>query len=134
MSEDSSDSSGSTTEDQTIRPKAYRWFHSVLLAVDQLGNALAGGYHDSTISARVGYNARHGNAITRNYWRLLEWMINFSFEPLDGPDHCYQSYLAGKRPHYRHGSDLMRAILGLLILVMAIPIAIVTRLMALFKA
>ncbi|MGY8862444.1 MAG: hypothetical protein ACKVJ2_07410 [Pseudomonadales bacterium] len=106
------------------------WFYSVLIAIDQLGNALAGGYADSTISARVGYNVRHSAPAMQNYWRLLEWVIDYSFLPLDGPDHCYQAYLAGNNTYYRDGSDLMRVILSSLIFFNAMPIAIVTRILA----
>ena len=106
------------------------WLYSVLIAIDQLGNALAGGYADSTISARVGYNARHAAPERQNYWRLLEGIINYTFLPLDGPDHCYQAYLAGNQTYYRDGSDLMRVILSSLIIFNAIPIAIVTRVVA----
>ena len=110
---------------------AYRgWLYSVLIAIDQLGNALAGGYADSTISARVGYNVRHAAPERQNYWRLLEGIINYTFLPLDGPDHCYQAYLAGNQTYYRDGSDLMRVILSSLIISNAIPIAIVTRVVA----
>ena len=110
---------------------AYRgWLYSVLIAIDQLGNALAGGYADSTISARVGYNVGHAAHERQNYWRLLEGIINYTFLPLDGPDHCYQAYLAGNQTYYRDGSDLMRVILSSLIISNAIPIAIVTRVVA----
>jgi len=106
------------------------WLYSVLIAIDQLGNALAGGYADSTISARVGYNVRHAAPQRQNYWRLLEGIINYTFLPLDGPDHCYQAYFAGNQTYYRDGSDLMRVILSSLIIFNAIHIAIVTRVVA----
>jgi hypothetical protein len=42
--------------------KAGGWYtFRVLLAVDQLGNALLGGRPDHTISGRVGYHAKKGN-------------------------------------------------------------------------
>lgn len=110
------------------------WLYSVLIATDQLGNALAGGYADSTISARVGYNAREAAPAGKNYWRLLEWVINYTFLPLDGPDHCYQAYLAGNKTYYRDGSDFMRVILSSLILVNALPIGLVTRVLACTKS
>jgi len=106
------------------------WLYTVLIAIDQLGNALAGGYADSTISARVGYNAHNSAPVRQNYWRLLEWVINYSFLPLDGPDHCYQAYLAGNNTYYRDGSDLMRVVLSSFIFFNAVPIAIVTRILA----
>jgi len=114
--------------------KPYNWLYSVLIAVDQLGNALAGGYADSTISARVGYNVQNSKALTRNYWRFLQWVIDFIFLPLDGPNHCHQAFRNGNKNHYRDGSDLMRFILSALILINAIPIAITARTVALFRA
>jgi hypothetical protein len=106
------------------------WLYTVLIAIDQLGNALAGGYADSTISARVGYNARHSASVRQNYWRLLEWVIDYSFLPLDGPNHCYQAYLSGNNTYYRDGSDLMRVVLSSFIFFNAVPIAIATRILA----
>mgnify|MGYP001026038592 FL=1 len=117
-------------QDETMRPKPYQWLYTVLIAIDQLGNALSGGYADSTISARVGYNARHSNPLTRKYWCFLQWLINYCFYPLDGADHCYQAYLSGNKSHYRDGSDLMRVILSVLIVVNAVPIILVTRMLA----
>ena len=111
-------------------PEYRGWLYSVLIAIDQLGNALAGGYADSTISARVGYNARHSASVRKNYWRLLEWVIDYTFLPLDGPNHCYQAYLAGNKTHYRDGSDAMRVVLSILILFWAMPIALATRILA----
>ena len=55
-----------------------RYIYNILIAIDQLGNALAGGYHDTSISARVGFFAReakHG----RIYWQFLEKVIDFTF-------------------------------------------------------
>ena len=78
------------------------WLYSVLIAIDQLGNALAGGYADSTISARVGYNARDAAPASSNYWRLLEWVINYTFMPLDGRDlmRIILSETFAQRPYY----------------------------------
>ena len=67
------------------------WPQSVLVAIDQLGNAVAQGHPDTTISARVGYfsvNAKRGIY----YWKALEQIINFAFYPVDGPNHCYNAW------------------------------------------
>jgi len=51
----------------------------VLIAIDQLANALAGGYADETISARA----------YRKGWNLRQKLINALF--IDG-NHCRDSY------------------------------------------
>ena len=100
------------------------WPVAVLVAIDQLGNAIAGGNPDSTISARVGFfsaNARHGKA----YWRLLEAIIDFAFRPIDGPRHCYQAWQADRDERFQRGSDLTRIVLSAIIFIACPLIAIV---------
>lgn len=102
------------------------WPHAVLIAVDQLGNALAGGHPVTTISARVGYfslNAKMG----RFYWQALEALINFAFYPIDGPDHCYKAWQNDTNKLYRIGSDIARVILSLLIFIVNPFIALFLR-------
>ena len=111
----------------------YSWLYAILIAIDQLGNALAGGYPDTTISARVGYNALHSGPLTRRCWCLLQVLIDYTFLPLDGPRHCYQAYQADKNHHYRDGSDLMRLILSVLVVANAPLIIVATRLIVLFR-
>jgi hypothetical protein len=58
----------------------------VLIAVDQLGNALLAGWADETLSSR----SYRQNKKMR--WRIMEKVINtiFFFQP----DHCRQAYEA----------------------------------------
>lgn len=51
----------------------------VLIAIDQLANALIGGYADETISARA----------YRKGWRYRQQIINWLFRD---PAHCRDSY------------------------------------------
>jgi len=68
---------------------------AVMVAIDQLGNALTGGNPDSTVSARVGYFSV--NATKRQaFWKSLEAIIDYAFEPVDGLRHCYQAWQADK--------------------------------------
>jgi len=61
------------------------WIRGVLVAIDQLGNAIAGGNPDATISARTGYFANENpNKTFIYYWRLMEAIINFAFYPVQG--------------------------------------------------
>lgn len=99
------------------------YIYNLLVAIDQLGNTIAGGYHDTTISARVGFFAReatHGRA----FWKLLEKVIDFTFYPLDGPGHSYKSYLDDKDEHFYAGSRLAYIFLSLFIFLLTPVIAL----------
>lgn len=104
------------------------WIKGVLIGIDQLGNAVAGGNPDATISARTGYFANEVKSAFQFYWKTMELIINFAFYPIDGPNHCHEEYLKDKDQHNEAGSDLLRAVLGLIIIVFCIPIALITRL------
>lgn len=104
------------------------WIGGVLVAIDQLGNAIAGGNPDATISARTGYFARVAETPWRAYWRAMESVINFTFLPIDGPGHCYSAYLSDRDEMNEEGSDLMRGLLGIIIILTCIPLSMITRL------
>jgi hypothetical protein len=103
------------------------WIGGVLVAIDQLGNAVAWGNPDATISARTGYFAKVADSPFKLYWQCMEWIINVAFYPIDGPDHCYREYIKDKDQHNEAGSDLVRGVLGLIIIVTCVPIALITR-------
>ena len=65
---------------------------AVLIAIDQLGNAIAGGNPDCTISGRVGYYQYNGTKPYVWYWHLLAFIIDLTFYPFDGHHHCKQAY------------------------------------------
>lgn len=111
---------------------------AVLIAIDQLGNAIAGGHPDATISARVGYFSDKApsnpekDRSNRLYWKSLEKVIDLTFYPIDGKNHCYKAYLKDIRQHYQRGNDLTRVFLSIIILVACPLIAIVLHLLLLF--
>ena len=108
------------------------WPHAVLIAIDQLGNAIAGGHPVTTISARVGYfsvNAEKG----KFYWKNLERIINFAFFPVDGDNHCYKAWQEDRYELFRIGSDIARIFLSIIILVATPFIAITLHIAMLFK-
>ncbi len=108
------------------------WPHAVLIAIDQLGNAIAGGHPVTTISARVGYfavNAQKG----KFFWQSLERIINFAFSPIDGENHCYKAWKEDRQELFRIGSDLTRMFLSIIILVATPFIAVALRVAILFK-
>lgn len=106
----------------------------VLVAFDQLGNALAGGYPDNTISARVGYFANYGSPKFKWYWKYLESMIDTSFEPIDGKRHCLQAYFNDVGEEYEpRGWFGVHIVLQIIIIAFCIPIATLNYLLKLFK-
>lgn len=64
------------------------------VSIDQLGNVIAGGNPDNTVSSRVGYYNQHNSSGEKApwQWRLFEKIINFSFWPIDGPGHCHEAF------------------------------------------
>ena len=66
-----------------------KWLENILLSIDQLGNAFAGGDRDETISSRLGKIKRaHGGAIP---WKHpLAKIIDFGLERVD-PGHSLDS-------------------------------------------
>lgn len=70
------------------------YFRPLFIGVDQLLNAIAGGNPDNTISSRIGYYATHGAKNQKRFWKMLEWMTDTTFWPLEGPGHCHIAYHA----------------------------------------
>ena len=105
------------------------WTLAVLIAFDQLGNAVGGGNPDSTISARVGHFAddrfRSPSRSKRAYWRTLEWIIDLAFEPIDGKGHCKNAAAADPDGRYERGNDITQFVLSMIILTVCPFIAIV---------
>jgi hypothetical protein len=109
------------------------WINGVLVGIDQLGNAIAGGNPDATVSARVGYFSQLEECRFQWYWRLLEWVIDTTFYSIDGPRHCYQAFRADQDERFQDGSDIARAVLGGFILLACPVIAFMIRLLVLIK-
>ncbi|WP_299108538.1 hypothetical protein [uncultured Tenacibaculum sp.] len=94
------------------------FFVNFLISIDQLGNVIAGGNPDNTISSRVGY-------YTERYyppekvplkWKILRNIINFTFYPIDGEDHCKEAYFNDAGEEFDKGtSDIAIAVLAILI-------------------
>jgi hypothetical protein len=79
----------------TKNSKIWKYISNLFLSIDQLGNAIAGGNPDNTISARVGYynhHYYHNKKAVPWYWRLFEKIIDTTFFPVDGKGHCHEAY------------------------------------------
>ncbi len=61
-----------------------RWPMAVLIAIDQLANAILMGNEDDTISSRAWKAKTKG----RLWGRIAVPIIDAIFLPLQGPDHC----------------------------------------------
>ena len=118
----------STLTDQSENRKMPYWFN-LLVAIDQLGNAIADGNPDNTISARVGYFAsdEHKSKI-KPYWKMLERIIDFTFEPIQGPGHCHNAWLAEADETDTQGTYIARIILGIFVAAGCIVISLFIRL------
>jgi hypothetical protein len=103
----------------------------ILIIIDQIGNALTGGNPNAVISSRVAYFANIKKTSFQPYWKILEWIINYAFYPIDGPDHCLRSLNKDTESNYKQGSDLAKALLGIIIIIACFFIAITIRIMIL---
>jgi hypothetical protein len=63
-----------------------RYVFNVLLGIDQLANALLGGYADESISARAYRNRKNA------FWMQAQLLIDLLF--FWSPDHCERAYWA----------------------------------------
>lgn len=84
---------------------------NVGIGFDKAANTWSGGSHNNTISARVGdYSNRKGRYSL--FWAILEWIINFAFLPVDGPEHCYKAFQKEKDDNtFREGKWPVRVLL-----------------------
>lgn len=124
--------------EQTTAMKSLKgqYLLNLLIAIDQLGNAIAAGYHDTTVSARVGFFSRVKYLkmpVRNSYWRLLRVVIDWAFYPVDGKDHCWEAYKEDRNELIVHGSDAALAGLGVIVLICAPIIGLLIRLVKLPK-
>jgi hypothetical protein len=106
-------------------PGTANYGQRLFIAFDLLANAVAGGNHLVTISARVGYMSAQAKK-SFYIWDLCERIINGTFKPIDGPNHCWNAYLWTKKTlklagtdslHINHGPNYMLYILlGIVVL------------------
>jgi hypothetical protein len=93
---------------------------NLLVAIDQLGNAVAGGNPDVTVSGRVGYQSA---ATEHWFWRTLERIIDLTFEPVDGRNHCLMTAYKDNDVDLSGGSMLMLGVLSIIAVTSCLVIA-----------
>ncbi|GLS25651.1 hypothetical protein GCM10007877_13650 [Marinibactrum halimedae] len=102
------------------------WIFNILVAIDKLCNTLCRGSHEVTVSARIGHFANLDGFRYRAYWKLLEWIIDFSFYPVEGPGHCIQARDTNTHKKYELGNDIMRGVFAIAVIIVCTLISIVT--------
>lgn len=117
-----------TRNDLSTYRKLPYWF-SVLIAIDQLANTIANGNPDNTISARVGYFASNEyESKIKAYWKALARIIDYTFEPIQGPGHCYNAWLGEADETDTQGSYIARIILSVIVAMGCLVISLFVRL------
>ena len=66
-----------------------RWLTQVLVALDQLANAMLGGFADETLSARA---YRNDSPMGKRRWRIARRVIDAVF--FWEPGHCFLAFKA----------------------------------------
>ena len=111
--------------------KRGKYGYNLMVAFDQLGNALAGGNPDVTISARIGYNTEAAS-IKWWIWIALKYIVNFTFFPFDGKDHCKKAYHWDTTEDYKTYNNYFKKgywffviLCSLIVIVFCLPISII---------
>ena len=105
--------------------KAKTYIRRVLVAVDQLANAIFAGNPDSTISARTGYMAKFGSA--SRFWVLQERLINYAFKPMDGERHCIKAWRTDRAENYYDAGVIAKVAMALTVVPSCLIIGTVLR-------
>ena len=76
----------------------------VLIAVDQLANAMLGGHADETLSARA-WRTEQAGKVFGKFWRPVIDVVCLAVTFGRDKNHCYESYLSEHKrrqlhPHY----------------------------------
>jgi len=110
------------------------YIKNILISLDRLGNTIAYGSIDATISGRTGYYSDNSSSTVRWYWVMLRLIIDFTFLPLDGPGHCNQSYKEEKCNTYKPANGFFFMLLLCFITICScLPIALMLYLVKFIK-
>ena len=104
--------------------KAKTYIRRVLVAIDQLANAVFAGNPDSTISARTG---RMSALTGKRYWVLQERLINYAFKPMDGERHCIKAWRTDRAENYYDAGVIAKVAMALTVVPSCLIIGTVLR-------
>ncbi len=105
-----------------------KYISNIFISIDQFGNVLAGGNPDNTISSRVGYYTEkyYDKEDVPLKWKIFKSIINFTFFPIDGRNHCKEAYYNDAGEEFDEGtSDIAIAVLALIIILSCVVISMV---------
>ena len=109
------------------------FFSNLFVAIDQLGNVLAGGNPDNTISSRVGYYTRDfDESKIAFHWKFFRNIIDFAFYPVDGKNHCQEAYFNDAGEVFDEGTNDYLVIIALAVIVVPCCIIITIFLYSLY--
>lgn len=116
---------GNIIVNNTPKKESYKtgYLYNLLCVIDCLFNALSAGNYQCMISSRVG---RFYLISKSKYWDILRCIIDSTFYPLDGKNHCVDSYLINNDEEFNRGNDIALVILAIFVVILCIPIAILT--------
>lgn len=103
------------------------YLSNFFVSIDQLGNVIAGGNPDNTISSRIGFYTEefYKDKKTPSRWTAFKKIIDFAFYPIDGKDHCKEAYYNDVGEEFDEGTnDFAIAALTLIIFSSCILISI----------
>ena len=107
------------------RANRMSYFSSLFVSIDQLANTLAFGNPDNTISARVGKQV-YKNVKSKKpsmVWQIYRCVIDRTFYPLDGPNHCKEAYFNDNGEFFYETNTLLAIIImGIFIFLACIPL------------
>ncbi len=101
---------------------------NILIAFDQLVNAITGGNPDCTISA-----CAYVHGLNSAFWRTLERIINYTFRPIDGIEHCLQAYHADSSEIYHDGGYVRKFFICIFVLLFCVLAVIPIKIVGVFK-
>ncbi|WP_372646145.1 hypothetical protein [Ancylomarina sp.] len=103
------------------------YLSNFFVSLDQLGNTLAGGHPDNTISARIGYYNYHDDYCkeTALHWRLFRQIVDTTFYPVYGEGHCHEAYYNEAGEYFDDTKNWAIAILAIFIIPCCLPIGLI---------
>ncbi len=103
------------------------YLSNFFVSLDQLGNTLAGGNPDNTISARIGYYNYHDDYCKEPalHWKLFRLIVDKTFYPVDGERHCHEAYHNDAGEYFDETKNWAIAILAVFIIPSCICIGLI---------
>ena len=94
------------------------YLSNFFISLDQLGNTIAGGNPDNTISARIGYYNYHHDYCKEPafHWKIFRLIVDKTFYPVDGERHCHEAYHNDAGEYFDETKNWAIAILAVFII------------------